>query len=111
MSETFDIASVMKEVAPNVRERLVVEVEDQLVASLRYQIQDEIKKYTSEYVKNELMPTLVADIDANKAALLEEMQEAIDSCFSAAAKAMKEKAEANLEQSWNLKKVVEGMFG
>lgn len=63
------------------------------------------------FMKEHVVPGVQAHLESHKAAILAKMIGSIEDALETAGKKLAETAAKNLASSWNLKKVVEGMFG
>lgn len=64
-----------------------------------------------KFMKDEVLPAVQAHLEAHKADVVAALVGGIDAALRASGVKLMETAAKNLTQSWNMKKVVEGIFG
>jgi hypothetical protein len=88
-------------------------VRDTMLESVKRQFQwelpDTVRKAVTEFVNDEIVPEIKAELMANKAAFVEAGTEIARGAAAEIAKAFQEQIAKNLTQSWNIRKVVEAL--
>lgn len=76
-----------------------------------WEIPDAVKAEVREFITNEVMPQIRADLTANKDEFVNAATTMVRSIPAEIAKAMQSQLAANLTRSWTLRKVVDACFG
>lgn len=89
-------------------------VRDALLAGVKRQFEWElpeaVKVAVREFVTNEIIPEIQAELQANKETFVNAATEIVRAAPVEIAKAMQEHLAKNLTDSWKLRKVVESLF-
>ena len=90
---------------------LVESAISQLSGSLGYRAGNLAVEMVDKFMKEDVMPEVQKHLEAHKAQVIARLLGGIDEALDSAGKRLVETAAKNLGSSWNMKKVVEGMFG
>ena len=75
-----------------------------------WELPDAVKKAVQEFVAEEILPAVRADLEANKEEFIEAATAMVRGVPAEIGKAMQEQLAKNLTNSWTLRKVVEACF-
>lgn len=89
-------------------------VRDAMLAGVRrqfeWEIPDAIKKAVNDFILEEIVPQVRAELTANKDTFVDAATDMVRGVPAEIGKAMQEALAKNLTQSWTLRKVVEACF-
>jgi len=103
--EQKEIDEITKNALARVKADLQYQIEKNIKEALGYSIQHEIQTQINELVKTEVKII----IEAFKPAIINDVKEVIVGIGPMMAASMKELIEKNVKNSWNLKKIFEGL--
>ncbi len=75
-----------------------------------WELPEAVKKAVQEFVAEEIIPAIKADLEANKDTFVTAATDMVRGAPAEIGKAMQEQLAKNLTQSWTLRKIVEACF-
>lgn len=89
-------------------------VRDTMLESVKrqfeWEVPDAVKKAVTEFVSEEILPAIKAELLANKDVFVDAATELVRVAPVEIAKAMQEQVAKNLAYSWNVRKIAEALF-
>ena len=106
----IDMTKVMESVNSDLRDQLVSKVKENLIQTLSWEVENAIKDQTGEWIKENIIPEVTSILAEQKPVILQGIAASVGEVGNEICKALVREAAKNLEQSWNVAKIAEGLF-
>lgn len=106
----IDIAQLFESQKEDIKQKALEALKERITENIRWTMGDVIGEQVKEFVKTEISPEIEKMLMENKQLFLDQIMELAKSLGSEVAKALVLKAQENLANSWDVKKIGEALF-
>ncbi|MES2752775.1 MAG: hypothetical protein V4661_15510 [Pseudomonadota bacterium] len=112
MASEIDAAfftEVLESNKASVREAVKETILNSVKQQFQWELPETVKKVFSDFITEEVVPEIRAELEANKAAFVDAATEIARTAAAEVGKALQKQIAENLTKSWNLRNVVEAL--
>jgi len=106
----FDIERILENASEEIGKKAEEKLTESIINSIEWNLRENIEKVANEYFNENIKPKITAALLEKEDLIIEKILSHISDIGDIAGKALVAKATKNMENSWQLSKVHEGLF-
>ena len=105
-----DIEKILEFADDNFKKKIEESLQERIIESIKWNFTNEIEKVAGDFFNEEVRPKVVADLHGKKELIISEVLESLSQIGTKVGEKLVEKATHNMDNSWNVSKLVDGLF-